>query len=147
MATDTNLIPPTEKSAGDPGDACAMVIFGASGDLTKRKLIPALYNLAKDNLLSKDFALIGFARPDMSTEDFRKKCSEEITQFATGKVDPDLWHWFSRRLYYLSGDFGRLSKDEGHARGCGQGTRDEGKLFLLSRDRAGFLLHLHSPTR
>ena len=105
MATET-LTPPTEKSAGDPGDACAMVIFGASGDLTKRKLIPALYNLAKDNLLSKDFALIGFARPEMSTEDFRKKCSEEITQFATAKVDPDLWHWFSRRLYYLSGDFG-----------------------------------------
>jgi len=106
MATDTTTIPPTEKSAGDPGDACAMVIFGASGDLTKRKLIPALYNLAKDNLLSKDFALIGFARPEMSTEEFRKKCGEEITQFATGKVDPDLWHWFSRRLYYLSGDFG-----------------------------------------
>ena len=94
-----------EKFVADPGDACAMVIFGASGDLTKRKLIPALYNLAKDNLLSRDFALIGFARPEMTTEQFRDKCSEEIQQFATGQVDPDVWHWFVRRLYYVSGDF------------------------------------------
>ena len=96
----------SQKSAGDPGDPCAMVIFGASGDLTKRKLIPALYNLAKDNLLSKEFALIGFAKAEMSTEEFRKKCTEEINQFATGKVDPELWHWFVRRLYYVAGDFG-----------------------------------------
>src|SRR5271155_2193692 len=69
--------------AGRPGDPCAMVIFGASGDLTKRKLIPALYNLAKDNLLSK-----------------------EISEFATTKVDPDLWGWFAERIYYVSGEFG-----------------------------------------
>jgi len=51
METESNLAAATERVAGEPGDACAMVIFGASGDLTKRKLIPALYNLAKDNLL------------------------------------------------------------------------------------------------
>ena len=51
--------------AGRPGDPCVMVIFGASGDLTKRKLIPALYNLAKDNLLSQEFALVG-VRPQTS---------------------------------------------------------------------------------
>ncbi len=82
-----------------------MVIFGASGDLTKRKLIPALYNLAKDNLLARDFALIGFALPEMSTEEFRDKCSEDVKKFATGEIDPELWHWFSRRLYYVHGDF------------------------------------------
>jgi glucose-6-phosphate 1-dehydrogenase len=65
------------RAAGDPGDPCVMVTFGASGDLTKRKLIPALYNLAKDNLLSKEFALVGFARPEMTHEQFRQKCSEE----------------------------------------------------------------------
>src|SRR5215813_2980096 len=94
------------RAAGDPSDPCVMVIFGASGDLTKRKLIPALYNLAKDNLLSREFALIGFARPEMTTEEFRNKCSDEIHKFATGQVDPDVWHWFARRLYYVSGDFG-----------------------------------------
>src|SRR5580692_398026 len=92
-------------SAGRPGDPCVMVIFGASGDLTKRKLIPALYNLAKDNLLSKEFALVGVARNEMDSETFRDMIGKEIGDFATTKVDPDLWHWFSRRIYYLSGDF------------------------------------------
>jgi len=90
---------------GRPGDPCIMVIFGASGDLTKRKLIPALYNLAKDNLLSKEFALIGFARNELSSEQFRDMIGKEIGEYATTKVDPDLWHWFARRIYYLSGNF------------------------------------------
>jgi glucose-6-phosphate 1-dehydrogenase len=93
------------EEAGRPGDACVMVIFGASGDLTKRKLIPALYNLAKDNLLAKEFALIGFARNELTSEQFRDQIGAEISQFATTKVDPDLWHWFSRRIYYIAGDF------------------------------------------
>src|SRR5580704_19207102 len=92
-------------SAGRPGDPCVMVIFGASGDLTKRKLIPALYNLAKDNLLSKEFAVVGIARNEMSSEQFRDMIGKEIGDFATTKVDPDLWHWFARRIYYISGDF------------------------------------------
>lgn len=95
----------THTRAGEPGDPCAMVILGASGDLTKRKLIPALYNLAKDNLLSREFALIGFGRADLSHEQFRDKCSEDVKQFATGRIDPDLWHWFVRRMYYVRGDF------------------------------------------
>ncbi len=91
--------------AGRPADPCVMVIFGASGDLTKRKLIPALYNLAKDNLLSKEFALVGFARNELTSEQFRDEIGKEIGEFATTTVDPDLWHWFSRRIYYISGDF------------------------------------------
>ena len=90
---------------GRPAGACAMVIFGASGDLTKRKLIPALYNLAKDNLLAKDFALIGFARNELGSQQFRDGISAEISQFATAKVDPELWNWFSRRINYIAGDF------------------------------------------
>src|SRR6185369_752431 len=77
-----------------------------SGDLTRRKLIPALYNLAKNDLLSREFAVIGIARAPLSTEDFRKKSSDDIQQFATDKVDPDVWEWFVRRMYYLSGDMG-----------------------------------------
>jgi glucose-6-phosphate 1-dehydrogenase len=91
---------------GRPGDPCAMVIFGASGDLTKRKLLPALYNLAKDNLLSKEFAVIGFARNELTTQEFRDKLSSEIAGFATTTVDPGLWSWFSERIYYVSGEFG-----------------------------------------
>jgi glucose-6-phosphate 1-dehydrogenase len=82
-----------------------MVIFGASGDLTRRKLIPALYNLARAQLLSREFAVVGIARSPMATEDYRKKVSEDMKQFATGDVDPDLWEWFVRRMHYMSGNF------------------------------------------
>jgi glucose-6-phosphate 1-dehydrogenase len=103
----TNAVPATTlQRIGKPGDPCAMVIFGAAGDLTRRKLIPALYNLAKYELLSREFAIVGVARAPMSTEDFRKKASDDIQQFATDKVDPDIWEWFVRRMYYLSGEFG-----------------------------------------
>jgi glucose-6-phosphate 1-dehydrogenase len=106
MSIEQPYAPPGGKAAGDPGDPCVMVIFGASGDLTKRKLIPALYNLAKDNLLSREFALVGFARAEMTDEAFRQKCSEELRQFGTDAIDPDVWHWFERRLHYVKGDFG-----------------------------------------
>src|SRR5882672_156315 len=94
------------SGAGRPGDPCVMVVFGASGDLTKRKLIPALYNLAKDNLLSKDFALVGVARNEMNTDEFRDMINKEIGDFATTKLDPQQWEWLSKRIYYISGDFG-----------------------------------------
>jgi glucose-6-phosphate 1-dehydrogenase len=82
-----------------------MVIFGFSGDLTKRKLIPALYNLGRQQLLSREFAIIGLGRTPMSDEDARKKMTEEFKQFASGPIDQDLWDWLVRRIYYLSGDF------------------------------------------
>ncbi|MFB2771012.1 glucose-6-phosphate dehydrogenase [Pelatocladus sp. BLCC-F211] len=88
-----------------PGDPCVMVIFGAAGDLTKRKLIPALYNLAQSNLLPKEFAVVGVARAQMSTDDFRQKISRDIHEFATSSVDTQLWDSFEKRLYYLSGEF------------------------------------------
>src|SRR5579862_1348477 len=90
---------------GKVGDPCAMVIFGAAGDLTRRKLIPALYNLAKSQVLSREFAIVGVARSQMSPEDFRNKLSKDIKEFATEAVDPDLWEWFVKRIYYLAGDF------------------------------------------
>jgi glucose-6-phosphate 1-dehydrogenase len=90
----------------DAGSPCAMVIFGASGDLTKRKLIPALYNLAREKLLSREFALVGFARQELTTDGFREKCTREVRQFVQGGVDADLWEWLCRRIYYVRGDFG-----------------------------------------
>src|SRR5438067_11460667 len=84
---------------------CVMVIFGAAGDLTKRKLIPALYNLKHANLLSDNFAVIGVARAEMNTEEFRRRLSDDMGEFATEKVEPEAWKWLAERLYYLSGDF------------------------------------------
>src|SRR5262245_49068796 len=93
-----------DEPVGRPGDPCVMVIFGASGDLTKRKLIPALYNLAKDNLLSRQFAVVGSARRPMTHESFRDKLTEDMKEFATGPVDSDLWNGLVQRIYYLPGD-------------------------------------------
>src|SRR6202171_1704897 len=84
---------------------CVMVIFGATGDLTKRKLIPALCNLAADNLLSKQFAIIGFATNDYTTETFRKTLAEEIPKYSSTKIDSAIWAWFAERIYYVKGDF------------------------------------------
>jgi glucose-6-phosphate 1-dehydrogenase len=95
----------TRESVGRRSGPCAMVVFGAAGDLTKRKLIPALYNLASSHLLPEQFAVIGLARAEMSTEEFREKSSQEIREFATTSVDSALWDWFVRRLYYLPGEF------------------------------------------
>jgi glucose-6-phosphate 1-dehydrogenase len=81
-----------------------MVIFGATGDLTKRKLFPALYNLAKSDLLAREFAIVCMARSEMTTEDFREQISQGIKKFATTEVDPNLWEWFLKRIYYISGD-------------------------------------------
>jgi len=84
---------------------CVMVIFGATGDLTKRKLIPALCNLAQDEVLPKQFAIVGFASNDFDTTSFRKMLSEEIPKYVSTPIDPKLWDWMSERIYYVKGDF------------------------------------------
>src|SRR5208282_5739744 len=96
---------PTTPRVGRTADPCVMVIFGFSGDLTRRKLIPALYNLASQQLLSREFAVVGVGRTPMSNEEARNKLTESFKQFATGAVDNDLWEWFIRRVNYVSGDF------------------------------------------
>jgi len=90
---------------GRPGDPCVMVIFGATGDLTRRKLVPALYNLAKYELLSREFAIVGVAHNNMTTDDFRKKVSDDLKEFVGPNLDPDLSEWFLRRLQYVGADF------------------------------------------
>jgi glucose-6-phosphate 1-dehydrogenase len=84
---------------------CVMTIFGATGDLTKRKLIPALCNLAQEGLLPAQFAIVGFAGNDFTTESFRKMLAEEIPKFAPAPIDPKQWNWMSERIYYVKGDF------------------------------------------
>lgn len=84
---------------------CALVIFGAAGDLTKRKLIPALYNLKRSQLLSDNFVVIGVARAEMSDEEFRNRLRTDMKEFSTEEVTPETWDWLAARLSYLSGDF------------------------------------------
>jgi len=103
---DTAAIPLSQtQPVGRPGDPCIMVIFGAAGDLTQRKLIPALYNLAKQQLLSREFAVVGLSHGQMSTDEFRKRVADDIKHYAGSSADADLIEWFLRRLYYITGEF------------------------------------------
>jgi glucose-6-phosphate 1-dehydrogenase len=88
-----------------PGQPCAVVIFGAAGDLTKRLLVPSLYNLRSSNLLPQNFAVVGVSADKFSDEEFRQKLTGDIHEFAGSPVDKELWGWFMPRIYYHSGDF------------------------------------------
>ncbi len=93
-------------AAAHPAPPCIMVIFGASGDLTKRKLLPALLNLAEEGLLPKDFAIVGFSFDQMTTEALRERLGKEVREYALRPVDDILWQWLVERIYYVQGDFG-----------------------------------------
>ncbi len=82
-----------------------MVIFGATGDLTKRKLFPALYNLAKGDFLPHTFAIIGVGRQEMTTEEFRAQTTANFKEFLPHPPDQKLVDWFEERIYYTGGDF------------------------------------------
>lgn len=86
----------------------AMVVFGASGDLTHRKLLPSLFQVFKRGLLSEKFCLLGCGRKDLSTEQFRQIARQAIQQDAAAESTKELDPFISR-LYYLSGDYGELS--------------------------------------
>ncbi len=86
-------------------DPCVMVIFGATGDLTNRKLLPALYNLAKGDHLPHKFAVVGVGRQEMTTEDLRTSVREMLTEFVPGGAEATLLEWFNSRCYYTGGDF------------------------------------------
>ena len=88
-----------------PTGPCVMVIFGGTGDLTARKLFPALYNLVKSKLLSPDFAILGIGRNDYSREQYQKIMGDNLDKFATGTVDPKLRDWMMERVYYVGGEF------------------------------------------
>ncbi|HEX6210932.1 MAG TPA: glucose-6-phosphate dehydrogenase, partial [Methylomirabilota bacterium] len=80
-----------------------MVIFGASGDLTRRKLVPALFNLRRSGLLSDSFAVLGISRQELSDDEFRQRVSADL-QSCDEPEDPDCEQWLVRRMHYLPGD-------------------------------------------
>ena len=82
-------------------EPCAMVIFGASGDLTKRKLLPAVYTLFKERLVPPNFSVVGFSRSPMSDDEFRSKMRDGVEEFG-GPVDTSTWQKFAAGLHYIS---------------------------------------------
>ncbi|MGF1613715.1 MAG: glucose-6-phosphate dehydrogenase [Gammaproteobacteria bacterium] len=88
-----------------PAGPCIVVIFGASGDLTQRKLIPALYNLMSHNLLPEAFAVVGVDRADETRDTFRDRLTREIREHLRGEVAVERWNSLCDRLYHAQGDF------------------------------------------
>ena len=81
-----------------------LVIFGASGDLTQRKLIPAIYTLKKEGRLPAELTIVGVARRDWSHEYFRQHLKEGIEEFSDGIAKEELWNSFAEGLFYCSGN-------------------------------------------
>jgi glucose-6-phosphate 1-dehydrogenase len=92
--------------SGRQAPPCTVVIFGAAGDLTHRKLVPALYHLARQRLVAANgFAVLGFARRELAAEAFREHLGAELRAHVGGDADPHLWEWLSARTHYVAGNF------------------------------------------
>ena len=92
------------RSSAEP---CALVIFGATGDLTHRKLVPALYNLAHEGSLPSSFAVVGFARRPKTNDEFRAELKQGVEQFSRfSPVNPAVWDAFAQSIFYHRAEFG-----------------------------------------
>jgi glucose-6-phosphate 1-dehydrogenase len=111
---------PTPHPLEEPGvsnrfiEPCILVIFGATGDLTARKLFPAIYNLAREGQLPSQFACVGFARRDKTHEQFREEMREAINLYSRVKpIDEAVWKNFKEQIFYHRSEF---HENEGYAR-------------------------------
>jgi len=86
-------------------DPCAIVVFGATGDLTSRKILPAIYNLRRAGLLPPETSVVGFSRRPLSDEDFRKMTRESLDAHSRVKPEEGLWHDFAESIFYEPGQF------------------------------------------
>ena len=117
-------------AATHPAPPCTLVIFGAHGDLTKRLLMPALYNLNGSKLLDSNFSIVGVDRVDSSDEEWRKSLSDTMQEFTKDpnaefyapQIDEKTWGWLTQRMHYYKADFTDPSQLEGlkqHVQGTG----------------------------
>ncbi|MBI5069153.1 MAG: glucose-6-phosphate dehydrogenase [Deltaproteobacteria bacterium] len=125
-----------------PGDPCLFVIFGATGDLTKRKLLPSLYNLAVHGLLPSHFAVVGAVRRDLDDATFRDDMGKALRDFATQPYDDDVWEGFRALLHVHSGDLGNVETYRGLAERLADLDRRHGTggnvLFYLATPPEAF---------
>ena len=111
MSTQTTIAPEAAKTAakvlpGRQAPPATLVIFGAGGDLTKRLVVPALYNLVQARKLPDELAIIGVDHNDRTTEQWRQSLTEMIQGFTRAAgIDAQAWSWLTRRMHYMPGDF------------------------------------------
>jgi glucose-6-phosphate 1-dehydrogenase len=107
-ATDQQQVNPLREGLSTRAvpQPCSVVIFGATGDLTHRKLIPALYNLAVDGELPPAVTVVGFARREKSDDEFRRELEEATRKFSRQAVRDEIWKTFAQSIFYHQSDFG-----------------------------------------
>jgi glucose-6-phosphate 1-dehydrogenase len=153
MADDQDSLMTVDGTVEDAGGApaappCAMVIFGAAGDLTKRLVVPALYNLVNSRRLAEGFQLVGVDLAAKSTADWRQGLNDMMNEFVskgggefqTDYIDQTAWRWLTERMSYIQGDLndpGTYRRLAGHLAGLDKsaGTRGNYLFYLAVADR------------
>ncbi|MBV8187041.1 MAG: glucose-6-phosphate dehydrogenase [Alphaproteobacteria bacterium] len=131
-----------------PADPCALVIFGAAGDLTRRLVVPALYNLARTGVLPENFVLVGVDRNDRSVEEWRGQLFDMLksfvgnptSEFKADRIDEAVWNKVASRMAFVRGD---ITQDDTYERvrstleevGKAHGTRGNAIFYLAVADR------------
>jgi glucose-6-phosphate 1-dehydrogenase len=127
------------RKAADP---CSIVIFGASGDLTARKLIPALYQLFKEQQMPPDFRIVGFARREKTEDSWRGELRQALGQYSrTQPVDGPVWQEFSQHVFYCRGDLtepAAYTRLEQQLAGFGSAPLRQNLLFYLATSPSQF---------
>lgn len=124
-----------DQSKARPRDPAAMVIFGASGDLASRKLIPGLYHLFLEDLLPGGFGVVGYARTEMSDEEFRDMAHKAALEFCRCEVRQESWEAFAERLFYVAGEFtepGAFAHLREHLQQLDERRGTEGRRFYYA---------------
>ena len=148
MAKTAEVVQSPSRRQAKPADPCAMVIFGATGDLTKRLVMPALYNLSRTKVLPEHFALIGVARAEGTAESWRDELYATLksfvgnatTEFDVDHIDEDAWKRLAEKMVYVRGD---LTKPELYDKlrsaleeaDKAHGTRGNAIFYLAVADR------------
>ena len=135
------------EPAARPASPCAFVVFGASGDLTRRKLVPAIYQLAKRGLLPERFAAVGVARREWNDDVFRVEMNVGVREFGRDGLDEALWSRFAADLHYVSGDFENPVTYERLAQRLTSLDKERGlggnRLFYMATASSEFEIILH----
>jgi len=142
------IVPELPQRPQRDAPPCAMTIFGATGDLTRRKLVPALYNLECSRLLPRAFAVLGFARRPWTNDQFQDEMYAGVGQFSRRRpVDPEIWARFGPQLEFCSGAFDDPAAYARLARRLRQLDEERGTqgnhLYYLATPPADFATILH----
>ena len=133
-------------------DPSIVVVFGATGDLSHRKIFPAFYNLRRAGLLPTETSIVGYSRRSYTDAAFADEMKEAVTEYSRNEVEGALWNDFAQTIHYQQGDFGvaadyarlaeRLDQIDAAA-----GCRGNRLFYLATPPSALSLIHLSEPTR